>query len=323
MKQEVRTAFVSYSWDSESHQQWVMDLVNNLRRNGVDATMDIHLTQSSTINLNQMMINNLQINDYIIIVLTEKYAEKANSFLGGVGFETILSLPLLQENPNKLIFLTKHQGNFQEVFPFHLKDYYAIDFSNENKFSEAFDELLHRIYEKPLYEIEPLGQAPELKPKQSDPLSKSPFSDLEIPNLKRLTDKDIDEFMSQSYKKITKLLAELFTQVKSANPNFEFQENRIDNTKTVFNLYIDGDYKIGIKLWLGGMFRQNTIHLSYGRHVNFSNDNSFNEAISHEIDQKNSIRLKMTMNIVGNKDANTPELIVKEIWKNQISYHLN
>ncbi len=322
MEQSTRTAFVSYSWDSEQHKQWVMDFVNKLRGNGVDATIDRHLTQSSTINLNQMMITNLQKNDFIIIVLTEKYAEKADSFQGGVGFETILSLPLLQEDPDKIIFITKHQGEFQKVIPFHLRGYYAIDFSDESTFNEAFDELLHRIYGELLYEIEPLGKAPILKPRQSTQQPKSTFSDMEIPNLKRFTDKDIEEFMNQSYKDIVQLLSELFVQIKSSNPNFEFQENRMDNTKTVFNLYVDGDYKTGIKLWLGGMFRQNTIHLSYGRHMTFSNNNSYNEAISHEFDKKNKITLKMTMNIMGNNDANSPELIVKEIWKNQISLHL-
>lgn len=316
------TAFVSYSWDNEPHKQWVMNLANKLRNNGVDATIDRFLTQSNTINLNQMMITNLQKNDYIILVLTEKYAERSNNFQGGVGFETILSLPILQEDPDKIIFITKHQSDFHNVFPFHLKGYNAIDFSDESKFAESFDELLRRIYKKPLYEMEPLGEPPELKPRQSSQMSKTLFSDIEVPNLKRLTDKDIDEFLSRSYKEITSLLTELFSHIRTENSNFEFQENQIHKTKTVFKLYIDGSYKTGIKIWLGGMFRQNTINLFCGGHTDLYNDNSYNEAIVHEVDPKNNLTLKMTMNMLGNKEASTPEQIVKEIWRNQISHHL-
>lgn len=319
------TAFVSYSWDSEVHTKWVLDFVNALRRNGIDAKMDIMHTQNSTINLNQMMITNLRDNDYIIIVLTENYAKRANDFQGGVGFETTLSLPILQENPDKIIFVTRHKGNFQDAFPFHLKGYYAINFSNDQKFDDSLSELLHRILKVPLYEIEPLGDTPDLKPKNTGQVARTTsanFSDFKIPNLQQATDKNIDDFMNQSYQDISKLLSDLLKQVSSENSNLEFNQKKIDNTKSLFDIYLNGEHKTSIKIWLGGIFGRDSIQLSYGSRVDIYNDNSCNESISHKIDSNNNLTLKMMMNISGNKNANTPEQIVEEIWQNQILHHL-
>lgn len=315
------TAFVSYSWDNEAHQQWVINLVNDLRKNGIDAKLDVHITQTNTVNLNQMMVSNLRENDYIIVVLTENYADRANKFQGGVGFETILSLPILQHNLNKIIFINRCQGNFQDAFPFHLEGYYAINFSNDGEFDKSFKELIHRILNEPLYEVEPLGKLPDLSKsttiQQTERISTS-ITDFKIPNLKGITDKEIDEFLYQSFQDITKLMIDLLRQVASNNSNFEFSENKIDNTKSIFKIYLDGSHKTSIKIWLGGMFGRETIQLAYGRNIDVYADNSCNESITHKIDEDNNLSLKLTMNLFMNEDPDTPEKVVKNIWKNNI-----
>mgnify|MGYP003511259450 CR=1 FL=1 len=83
--------FVSYSWDSVEHKEWVLKFVNMLRdRWGVNAKCDVFITQSNTTNLNHMMVEEIKDSDYVLIILTESYAEKANKLEGGVGFETKL-----------------------------------------------------------------------------------------------------------------------------------------------------------------------------------------------------------------------------------------
>ncbi len=123
MKKDNPTVFVSYSWDSKNHQQWVLNLTNKLRRKGVDATMDVFETQSKTVNLNHMMVSKIKNSDYIVIILTENYAQKADESHGGVGFETILTMPYLRENLSKLILVMRHQGDYTKVFPFHYRIY--------------------------------------------------------------------------------------------------------------------------------------------------------------------------------------------------------
>ncbi len=44
-----------------------------------------------------MMVEHMR-DDDIVMVLTENYTVMADGFTGGVGFETILSLPIIQLN---------------------------------------------------------------------------------------------------------------------------------------------------------------------------------------------------------------------------------
>lgn len=166
MNEEIVNAFVSYSWDSKEHQNWVMNLTNKLRKKGgVDATCDKFEIHSETTDLYSMMTSAIKDNDYVIIVLTENYAQKADDLKGGVGFETMLTKPLLQDNSEKLIFITRHDGDMDKAIPFHLKPFYVIDFSNDEDFDEKFKELLHRVYEIPLFKKASLGKKPDLEPK--------------------------------------------------------------------------------------------------------------------------------------------------------------
>jgi hypothetical protein len=321
---ERRTAFVTYSWDSEEHQQWVLNLTNDLRKNGVDATIDLFLTQTGTVNLNQMMITNIRDRDFVIIVLTKGYAERSDNFKGGVGFETILSLPILIENPNKIIFVIKYDGEFKDAFPFHLNGYYAINFSKEIHYDKSFKELIHKIYNKPLYEMEPLGNVPELSPIRgaSPPPPKIDISDIEIPNLNTITDKDKDAFIVNSYKKINQVFNELFNSIKLKNPNFDYNSEVLSNTKNTITLYINGKSVTGVKMWINNNWGQKSINLSYGNNGwGYDNDNSYNESINCRIGEDNTLELRMTMNAIGNREASTPTEIVKQVWKNNLSHH--
>lgn len=323
MEIDVKKVFVSYSWDNENHQRWVMNLVNLLRRNGVDATFDKFETQSGTMHLYNMMVSNIRDKDYVIIVLTENYAKKANTLQGGVGFETLLTFPLLIKEPNKLIFILRHNGNFEDVFPFHLNGWYAIDFSDDSKFNESFKELLHRIEGVPLYEKVPLGPKPKLTPISiHDESSANDFSDFNIPNLKTITDLDKEEFIVKSFYEINELFTELFSQIKYKNHTFTFVTENTSN-KYIYKLYVNGNLKTAMKIWLSDDFRTKSIKLAFGKHIRMDYDNSYNECIMCEVNDNKEIVLKMFMNILGNKNANDPRSIVKEIWQNHLSHYFN
>ena len=64
--------FVSYSWDSNEHNEWVSKFVSKLRSNGVDAKYDRLLTQRGTTNLDKMMVEEIKNSDYVLVILTEK-----------------------------------------------------------------------------------------------------------------------------------------------------------------------------------------------------------------------------------------------------------
>lgn len=92
--------------------------------------------------------------DYIVMVLIENYTVRADGFTGGVGFETILSLPIIQQNLYKLIILIRQPAVIQKAIPFHLHGIHYIDFSNPAK----FEELIHRLQKVPMFDLGPIGE---------------------------------------------------------------------------------------------------------------------------------------------------------------------
>ncbi|WP_169911109.1 toll/interleukin-1 receptor domain-containing protein [Evansella clarkii] len=318
-----KSVFISYSWDSEKHQIWVRNLVNKLRKeSGVEATYDQFLTQTSTTHLPQMMIERVRDSDFTIIVLTEKYSKKADNFEGGVGFENMSLLSLLQENSDKLIFIKRDSVNFNEVVPFHFKGYYAIDFSNDMNFEEKYEELVYRIYNVPLYEEAPLGPVPDLKPKTArDVEVKNPFSDSVIDIGRKVTDLDKDKFLQHKFMEIKTLLIQLFNQVKLKDQSFDYVVEEISSLKVFYKLYKNGVEVTGIKMWIGGLFGRG-ISLHFGKMIDISNDNAMNENIICEVNKNNQLILKMTMNMFGSHPTNANG-IVEEIWKRQLKHYFN
>ncbi|WP_286230292.1 toll/interleukin-1 receptor domain-containing protein [Neobacillus mesonae] len=317
------SAFFSYSWDGPEHEKWVVNITNRLRSDGgVDATLDKFELFEKTVNLNQMMIRAMRDYDYVIVVLTEGYAKKANDFQGGVGFESELLLPEFRRNKDKIILIMRHQGNYEEVFPFHLRDYYAIDFSNEEKFEDKLQELIRRIYRVNPFQKAPLGEIPRFDTftpaATTQSASSTFFADIKIPNFKKITDLDKEEHLKASYNEMKQLFVQLFEHVKSVNPNFRYTFDEENNRKCFFKLYVDGQIKNGVKMWIGGMghYSSPSINFSYGAHYSIS-DNTMNEMIYSEV-KNEQLMLRMTMNMRGRDEATTPEKIVRTIWEDQL-----
>jgi hypothetical protein len=81
--------FISYTGGSDDRIIWVEKLAHFLRNAGIEARLDRwHLMLGS--DLPQWMANELKLADKVIIVSDERYAEKADGRLGGVGWETML-----------------------------------------------------------------------------------------------------------------------------------------------------------------------------------------------------------------------------------------
>lgn len=316
------TAFFSYSWDNPQHEQWVVDLTNRLRTDGgIDAHIDKFELYEKTVNLNQMMIQAMRDYDYVIVVLTENYATKADAFTGGVGFESELLLPTLRRNKDKIILIMRHSGNYEGVFPFHMQDYYAIDFSKEDQFESKLQELIRRIYKANPYQKAPLGEIPrfdlnEITPQAPAQSAKSLFADIQMSNLKKYTDLDKEEHLKQSYIEMKNLFIQLFEHVRTQSPNFIFTLDEDSKQKFMFKFYVDGQLKTGLKMWIGGFSHSSpSINFHYGTHS--FNDSSMNEIIYSEV-QNDTLSLRMTMNFYDRDESKTPEAIVRTTWKNHI-----
>lgn len=161
--------FVSYSWINEKPDFFVLELVERLRNEGINATCDVMFIQDkSSINFVQMMAEQLLNSDKVIIILSEAYKEKADSFKGGVGQEYRYIINDITNNENKYILVSK-TTNFNSVLPDFLKGRQTI-YVTEEKIKEGnIDELLHKLNNIPLYIFSPVNP----KIKKLEPLNLS------------------------------------------------------------------------------------------------------------------------------------------------------
>lgn len=136
--------FVTYSWDNEEHQEKVHAFTNLLRDNGFHAEVDRMLIQSETAkDFKVMMHKGITNYNKVIVVLSEGYKTKAESFIGGVGTEYSLILKDLEENPNKYI-LVSFDGRENSIIPLFFKAREIINLreNNENEKQKLFSKLL-------------------------------------------------------------------------------------------------------------------------------------------------------------------------------------
>lgn len=321
MSKEHPSVFISYSWDSEEHENWVTVLAAKLRENGVDATIDKFETQSKTVNLNRMMVEKIKNSDNILLILTENYAKKADTFQGGVGYETNLLIRYIKDNPDKIILIMRHKGDYRKAVPFYLEGFHFIDFSHDDQFDIKFDELLHRIYQIDVIDVPKVGAKPKLKSKKI--IYDRAVNEITniIPNFKEITDLDKNKFMKQSYSKILSLLSDFAEQTKHKNNNFDYDKDIVHNQKTIMRFYINGMEKYAVKIWLGNLLggASQSIYLSYGR-FSIDSDNSFNDVVECEVTKTKDLKLKMTMNFMTGSNASDAYGIAAEIWKQIVQY---
>ena len=321
MSKEHPSVFISYSWDSEEHENWVTFLAARLRENGVDATIDKFETQSKTVNLNRMMVEKIKNSDNILLILTENYAKKADTFQGGVGYETNLLIRYIKDNPDKIILIMRHKGDYRKAVPFYLEGFHFIDFSHDDQFDIKFDELLHRIYQVDVIDVPKVGAKPKLESKKI--IYDRAVNEIAniIPNFKEITDLDKNKFMKQSYSKILSLLSDFAEQTKHKNNNFDYDKDVVHNQKTIMRFYINGMEKYAVKIWLGNLFggKNQSIYLSYGR-FSIDSDNSFNDVIECEVTKTKDLKLKMTMNFMTGNNASDAYRIAVKIWKQIVQY---
>jgi hypothetical protein len=146
-----KIVFISYSWDSEEHKQWVLKLANYLISKG---GLDIILDQYDLIagkDMNYFMENGLETADKVLMILTPNYKLKANKREGGTGFEySIISGELydIQKSNNKLIPILR-EGSRSTSSPTYLKTKIYHSMKVEEEFEIDAFELTRIIYEEP------------------------------------------------------------------------------------------------------------------------------------------------------------------------------
>ena len=118
--------FISYSWDSEEHKRWVKNLADKMRVDGIDAYLDQDDLDLGD-RLPAFMEENIQKADYVVMICTPHYKEKADTRSGGAGYEgNIISGELFSKHNEKKYIPIVRSGNPAEVMPTFLSGKLAI-----------------------------------------------------------------------------------------------------------------------------------------------------------------------------------------------------
>lgn len=101
-----KDVFVTYSWESEEHNDKVLSFTDFLRSQGFSAENDkFHSQNETATDFNKMMHQAFTDYKKVIIVLSKGYIEKATKFKGGVGNEYSMIIKDIETSVNKYILV--------------------------------------------------------------------------------------------------------------------------------------------------------------------------------------------------------------------------
>ena len=125
--------FVSYSWDDDSHKEWVAQLATDLRNDGVETILDQwHAIPGDQ--LPEFMEREIRENDYVLIICTPNYKLKSDQRKGGVGYEgDIMTAEVHTQRNHRKFIPVLARGTWEQAAPSWLKGKYFVDLSNLDK----------------------------------------------------------------------------------------------------------------------------------------------------------------------------------------------
>jgi len=152
--------FVSYSWDSAEHKAWVLQLVEELRKYGIECILDQRDILGGD-ELPLVLEKWIMQSKAILVVCTANYTKKANGRKsGGVGFETVISAAKYMKCSPKgranFIPITR-DNDLREKLPRYLGDRMYVDMSGDNWRAEPMQGLVAAIRKR----LELKGRATE------------------------------------------------------------------------------------------------------------------------------------------------------------------
>lgn len=137
--------FVSYSWDNEQHKIWVRNLSDKLIKNGVQVILD----QNDLVlgdPLPHFMEQSIVESDYVLIICTPKYKQKADARKGGVGYEeSIISSDVFMTQNHRKYITVLAEGTWETSTPIWAGGKYGVNLSDHQLDGEEFEKLVNGL----------------------------------------------------------------------------------------------------------------------------------------------------------------------------------
>lgn len=244
--------FISYSWDDEDHKLWVKSLTDKLLSDGIDAYLDQY-DLSLGDRLPQFMEQQITNADYVLIICTPMYKEKADNRKGGVGYEGhIISAELLSSHNERKFIPVIRKGTRSTAIPTFLSEKLGVDLSVQKNNDDNYKDLVTTIFggkKKP-----PVGRRPNyVEAKSSIPQKNSSLqSDEPIHILGIITDEvtmpRLDGTRGSALYKIpfrlsktpSRLWADLFVREWNDPPRFTTMHRRGNASVYSDRIVLDG-----------------------------------------------------------------------------------
>lgn len=165
--------FVSYSWSSPEHEEWVLQFATSLCESGVEVILDKwHLKEGhDAVAFMERMVSDPDIKK-VAMVCDATYAAKANGRLGGVGTETqIISKEVYerQDQDKFVAVVTEKDADGKPSLPTYYSSRIYIDLSEPDSYSVSFERLVRWIFDRPLYVQPEIGKPPAYLRDESTP----------------------------------------------------------------------------------------------------------------------------------------------------------
>lgn len=156
--------FISYSWSTSEHEQWVIDLATELVNSGVDVILDKWDLREGhdAIAFMEKMVTDPSITK-VILVCDQIYASKADGRSGGVGTETqIISAEVYaKQSQDKFVAVIAERSDAGKPYlPTYYKSRIYVDLSESDRYAENFEKLLRWVFDRPLYLKPEIGRPP-------------------------------------------------------------------------------------------------------------------------------------------------------------------
>jgi hypothetical protein len=159
--------FLSYSWDTREHQDWVKALGTRLRSDGVNVILD---EWDLGLGHNRFLfMEKIATVDSVVIVCTPKYAEKANRREAGVGYESnIITSGIAEKTGHRNFIPVLRSGTWETALPVWLKHVRGADLRGDGYSERQYRNLLRTLHRRNP-PAPPIGPIPDFSDDDQEP----------------------------------------------------------------------------------------------------------------------------------------------------------
>ncbi len=156
----IPSAFISYSHDSKEHKQWVLEIAQRLRKEGIDVTIDQWDLEYGD-DVAKFMEYWVGHADRVLMICTEPYVKKVDEGKGGAGYEAmIVTQELINNLGTKKFVPVIRQSKEPILLPKCIGTRRGANLSSYSDSEAEFKSLVLQLHQLPPATKPPLGSGP-------------------------------------------------------------------------------------------------------------------------------------------------------------------